>query len=387
MEYCSIKEYFITYSCSWFNFKINLPYMFRISSLIILVQLFCFYHAYRNGKEFWWYFLIFLMPLVGCIIYFFFHIYNQQQVGMVQEGVKQTFVKNYRINKLEKELEFANTFSNKMELAEEHSRVGNYGRALDLYESCNVGIHEDDPGLVLKLIKNNYLIEDYEEVVRYGRKLGRTKLFSQSDEKSAYAWSLFRVGREFESEGVFKEMDTPYANYKNRLEYAYFLEEANRKEDAMLNGQIEPNNKNAVYATGGTIIFVNQASLAYERSFLASDQFKTNGKIMIGKYLLNGLDLEAGERRYENYLGLGLVQMLYFVEINVGLAYASYTLAPGIGPPFDPTPDLPEIDSTKIETGLVFNGGIGIRFERNNFMIRAGLNNLELLYLGLGLAF
>jgi len=207
--------------------------MTRIAPLIIIVQAYCLYHAYTNKKEYWWYLLILMLPLIGSGIYIYSHIYNKRKVGAVKEGVKQTFVKNYTINKLEKELEFADTFANKMELAEEHSRVGNYGRAIELYESCNGGLHENDTALVLKLIKNQYLVENHEEVVRYGRKIDHVKEFAQSNEKAAYAWSLFRLGREQESEEMFKEMDQPYANYENRLEYAYYLEESNRKEDAL----------------------------------------------------------------------------------------------------------------------------------------------------------
>jgi len=177
--------------------------------------------------------MILFLPLVGSLIYVYIHIYNARKVGQVKEGMKQTFVKNYKINQLEKELQFADTFSNKMELAEEHSRVGNYSRAIQLYESCNTGLHKDDSQLLLNLIKNQYLLENHKEVVKYGSQLRNEKIFAHSKEKAAYAWALYRTGDEDASERVFKELDVSYANYDNRLEYAYFLEESNRKEEAV----------------------------------------------------------------------------------------------------------------------------------------------------------
>ncbi len=177
-------------------------------------------------------FLIFILPFVGSLIYLYVHFYSKKNITRVAEGVKGTFVKNYTINKLEKELEFSNTFANKMELAEEHSRVGNFDRAIELYESCNTGLHSDDPGLAMKLIKNQYLNENHEEVVKYGRQLSKVKEFAHSNEKRAYAWSLFRLGKTDESQGVFEEMDLQFANYQNRLEYVYFLEEANKVDQA-----------------------------------------------------------------------------------------------------------------------------------------------------------
>ena len=206
--------------------------MVRFYPLIVFLQVFCLYHAYSNKSEQKWFFIIFFLPFLGSVFYLYTHFYSRQNLSQVKEGVKGTFVKNYKINKLEKELEFSNTFSNKMELAEEHSIVGNYERAIELYESCKKGLHADDAGLGLKLIRNQYLVENHEEVVKYGKELSAVKEFSNSKEKTAYAWSLYRVGNEAESKKVFEEMDLQFANYQHRLEYVYFLQDSNRISEA-----------------------------------------------------------------------------------------------------------------------------------------------------------
>jgi len=149
---------------------------------------------------------------------------------------------------------------------------------------------------------------------------------------------------------------------------------------SQMNAQVEPDNKNAVYGTAGSVWLSSQISLAYERSLIANKNLKTSGKVMLGNYLYNHGDYSAGARRYENYLGLGVVQQIYFIELNAGVALASFTQAPGIEPD-----DL--IDPTQVKLAPVLNGGIGIRYEKNGFLIRGGLNNLELLYLGLGVSF
>jgi len=152
-----------------------------------------------------------------------------------------------------------------------------------------------------------------------------------------------------------------------------------------LPAQIEPDNRNAVYVTGGTTIFLNQASLAYERTFIAKEKAKTNGKVILGTYLTNGLDFEAGERKYKNYLGVSAVQQISFVELNLGVVYANYTLAGGV--PLDAGEDFPMIDTSKVESSPVLYAGGGIRYETGGFLLRAGINNLELLYFGLGVTF
>ncbi len=142
----------------------------------------------------------------------------------------------------------------------------------------------------------------------------------------------------------------------------------------------EGRKKNSIYVNYGNVIFVSQASIAYERLILDKDDYVTKGRLMYGNYLTNNLDFEAGARRYESYLGLSVVQLLYWVEINAGVAYGRYTFAPGIDP-------VEMIDSTTIQESAVAFGSVGVRYEKNNFLFRAGVGNLELLYIGLGMNF
>ena len=159
---------------------------------------------------------------------------------------------------------------------------------------------------------------------------------------------------------------------------------------ASTSGQEVKNYKNSIYGNIGSVIFSSQASLVYERSIFDKDAFKTNGRLMLGHYLHNSLDYDRGARRNENYAALSVVQLIYFVEINAGVALTSYTLAPGLGPfPFEPDQGEPvvEIDPDEVLFGPLFIGGIGLRFEKGNFMGRGGVGNLELLYIGLGYRF
>ena len=43
--------------------------MFRFYTPILILQVFCLYHAYKNKSENWWYFLILMFPLIGSLIY------------------------------------------------------------------------------------------------------------------------------------------------------------------------------------------------------------------------------------------------------------------------------------------------------------------------------
>ncbi len=206
--------------------------MLRLYPLVIALQVFCIYHAYTKRNDQKWFWIIIIFPFIGSLIYLYVHFYSRNNMDKVKEEVKASFVKNYKINKLEQEVKFSATFSKKIELADEHSRVGNYERALELYVSCKNGIHDNDAQLMMKLIRNYFLSEKYNEVIKYGDQLVDVKEFKNSEEKTAYAWSYFRIGNTEKANKIFNEMNTQFSNYPNRIEYIYFLRESENHDTA-----------------------------------------------------------------------------------------------------------------------------------------------------------
>lgn len=172
-------------------------------------------------------------PFIGSVFYLYHHFYSQRSIENLSEGIKTTFVGNYKIDKLEKELKFSETVSKKIELANEHSDVGNYERALELYTSCCIGIYEDDPDLIKKIVKNSFLIQDYGAAIEYGRKIENEISFKNSDERVAYAWSLFNTNNFDAAAENFRSMDVRFSNYKHRLQFAKFLYQTNQKAESL----------------------------------------------------------------------------------------------------------------------------------------------------------
>lgn len=198
--------------------------MIRFFPLVLALQAFCIYHAYNNkGGQSWWYFVIIFLPLAGSLAYLYVHFYSRQKVDMIQEEVKVALVENYKLNKLEDQLKFSDTHTNRMELAAEHYKVGNYDRATEIYESSKQGMFANDPELNLKLLETYYAADNHQKVIELGKSLAEVKEFSQSPEKIAYAWSFHKLGDDASADSVFKEMDNDYANYQGRIEYVKFL--------------------------------------------------------------------------------------------------------------------------------------------------------------------
>jgi len=201
--------------------------------IIFLTEAFCIYHAVKNDKDMKWFFLILLFPFIGSMIYMYVNMLYEPTIDDIAETVKETIEPDYKTEKLEKAAEFSGTFNNKIRLGDEYIQKERYDDAIQVYESCLVGMNSDSPEVFLKLLKVHYLKEEYTEAVKYGKKLETEKHFEKTDEKIAYAWALHYTGNSDEAEVAFKSMDGYFSNYKHRYEYALFLKGQNRNEDAL----------------------------------------------------------------------------------------------------------------------------------------------------------
>jgi len=197
--------------------------LLRLYPLIFILQAFCIYYAYTKGAAQKWYWIILFFPFIGSLFYLYDTFYSRDNISTIKEEFKSRLVSNYTIDKLENELQFSDTFTNRLRLADEHLNVGNHDRALELYESCTKGIYKNEPALLMKLVQTNYQLENYKEVVKYGEQLSSTKEYKNSRQKMAVAWSHFHLSDNHSAEKVFVEMNINFSNYEGRLEYAHFL--------------------------------------------------------------------------------------------------------------------------------------------------------------------
>jgi len=207
--------------------------MIRLYTPILLLQVFCLYNAYQRNEQQKWYWIIIMLPFIGSLLYIYHTYYTVENVENLTEGVKENFIENYKINKMEKDLNFTDTVANKMKLADEYFSKGSMEKARLLYESCLEGAYEDDPALLTKLLKISFHEKKYQEVIKYGEKIGNDKKFQMSDEKVGLAWSYFNTSDLEKAGKTFSEMDVRFSNYTQRLQYAKFLVETGKTDLAI----------------------------------------------------------------------------------------------------------------------------------------------------------
>jgi len=194
-------------------------------SPIFILQMFCIYHAYSNRTEAKWFFIIFFIPVLGSLFYLYHHFYSRHQVDEISDNVKNIIFKSQKIEKLQQNLKFSDTHSNRILLADEFLHVGNYQEALDVYQNEMRGTYKDDIDLKKKIIQCSYMLKEYDTVIALGKDLLDDRDFLKTTQALAIAWSYHYQNQSDTAQELFEKLNIPFTNYEHRIEYALFLKE------------------------------------------------------------------------------------------------------------------------------------------------------------------
>jgi hypothetical protein len=198
--------------------------------LILGFQIYCIYHAYKNKNSYYWFFIIFFIPLIGCVIYLFTQVINKKDVSTITNEITTIINPTKKIKDLEKELTFSNTFQNKVQLADAFTENKEYEKAILYYEKSLTGNFVNDPHTINKLIQCYFKVDDFDSVIAHAEKIHLETYFKKS--LFYYGLSIEQKGNFDEAEHQLKKLDSRFSNYEERMELANFLIRRNKNEDA-----------------------------------------------------------------------------------------------------------------------------------------------------------
>ncbi|MTE26713.1 hypothetical protein [Winogradskyella ouciana] len=204
--------------------------MFRYY-LIIAIQGYCLYHIYKNRKPYYWYFLVFFIPVIGPIIYFITNIYNRRDAEKIQNEITSIINPTKKIRDLEKRLEFSETYSNRIALADAYVENGDMPNAIVNYKHTLKDTDQNDLHARQRLVLCYFQLEDFEGVVEHAEKIKNKSEFVGSKQQFCYGLALKQLGKVDKAEEQLKQIDRPYSNYNERLELAKFYLEHNRTSE------------------------------------------------------------------------------------------------------------------------------------------------------------
>lgn len=197
---------------------------------ILALQGYCLYHAYKNKSNYYWFFIIIFIPLLGCLVYIFTHVINKNDVSNIAEEITTIINPTKKIKALEKELEFSNTFQNKINLADAYAENTDYKNAILYYENALKSNFKDDPFTLNKLIKCYFNIKNFDKVIECSNKINIEKDFKES--VFYLGLSLENKGNIEDAENQLRKVNKRFSNYEERLELAFFFIRNKKKLDA-----------------------------------------------------------------------------------------------------------------------------------------------------------
>ena len=101
--------------------------------LILGLQAFCIFHLYRNRNQIYWYFVIIFIPVLGSLVYIFTQVLSSKDVSNFTEDVANIINPTKKIISLEKKLQLAYTFQNRVNLGDAYFDNKDYQNAISNY--------------------------------------------------------------------------------------------------------------------------------------------------------------------------------------------------------------------------------------------------------------
>ncbi|WP_259069959.1 hypothetical protein HDF24_25015 [Mucilaginibacter sp. X4EP1] len=204
--------------------------------IIIALQVYCAVHSYRRGTLGNWIFFIIFLPLLGSLFYIYREVLSNRGSGSsFKRPIVSTMpVINQKVNikKLEEQLRFADTFANKINLADAYLASGLTDKAIDLYTTSLTGAFAENEHVMMQLMIAYFEQKRYAEVIPLGKKLYKPPQFARSKAHIAYTISLENLGETEQAENEFKAMKGRYSYFEQRYQYGLFLIRAGREKDA-----------------------------------------------------------------------------------------------------------------------------------------------------------
>ncbi|QHI38714.1 Lipopolysaccharide assembly protein B [Kordia antarctica] len=200
---------------------------------LIAVQIYCLYHAYKNQKPYYWYFIIFIIPGFGSMIYILTQIVDTTNIKEIESEITTIINPSKKVKDAEKQLEFSDTFQNRVNLADAYYEIGAYENASMHYESALKGNFQKDFYVMTQMIGAMNQSKNYEEVIRLAEEIKNKHEFKNSKAQYIYGLALDKLGRIEEAEQNLQPIDQRYSNYGERLVLAEFYDKNGKRTKAI----------------------------------------------------------------------------------------------------------------------------------------------------------
>lgn len=191
--------------------------------LLLGLQVYCAYHCYTNRNQYYWYFAIIFLPVIGCLVYLFANVIRERDIEKVQQNLVTTINPTKQIKDLEKKFKFSETFVNQVALADAYLEAEHFEKAIENYEASLKDVFKNDFYTMSKLEEAYYYSSKFNESIACAEKIKDSPKFKKSRAAFLYALALDKTERVEEAEALLKTFDAPYSRYQERIELSKFF--------------------------------------------------------------------------------------------------------------------------------------------------------------------
>jgi hypothetical protein len=201
-----------------------------IYGILVIV---CLIHIIARRNDLFWILIIFIIPYIGAVVYFFSQVLPELRGARVLEAVDSLKPAGMRVRDLEKQLEEVDTAQNRIALAVALRDAGQLERAQTLLEGTRTGIFKTDPHVTYDLADVKFRLGKLEEARALLTELqpvapeelrGKARLL--------LARTLQALERPEESEPYFQSAISSFSGEEARYWYAAFLHARGQGEAA-----------------------------------------------------------------------------------------------------------------------------------------------------------
>lgn len=200
--------------------------------LMLALKFYCFYHYYKNKTEYYWIFVILFIPVIGPLLYIITHVYNKRDAEKITNEITHIINPTKKVKDLEKQLEFSESYQNRVNLADAYFEIKDYDNALPHYLEALEDSSQSDFYISSKLVEIYFLTEDYNKAIDHGDSIKDHSEFKKSKTQFIYGLTQEKLENFEAAESNLREIDVRYSFYEERLILSKFLISRDKTEDA-----------------------------------------------------------------------------------------------------------------------------------------------------------
>ena len=145
---------------------------------------------------------------------------KKDEVSKIQEDLTTIINPSKKIDELKAELEFADTYQNKVNLADAYLENRQYQEATDLYRDALEGNFSNDVYVKIQLIQCHEALGNNDWIIQEAEPVKDHSEFLKSPVALYYALALDAAGKSQEAQPYFDRVDQRYSNYPQRVRLA-----------------------------------------------------------------------------------------------------------------------------------------------------------------------